>query len=96
MGCWTAEGNGICQSCGRTEAGHSVRKIAIEFLRVMRWHYGTGETIGGQQYEVLLCPDCSNDQHRRPRQTVTLEQDALPIDWEQFKVLPKTQGGHTR
>ena len=96
MGCWSADGNAICQGCGKTEAGHSVRKLAIEFLRVMRWHYGNGETIGGQQYEVLLCPDCSNETHRRVVNKSTIEQDALPIDWDQYVVTPKSQGGHTR
>lgn len=96
MGCWSADGNAICQSCGKTEAGHSVRRIAIEFLRVMRWHHGSGVTIGGQQYEVLLCPSCSSDTHKRVVSKPTIEQDALPIDWNQFVVQPKTQGGHTR
>lgn len=96
MSCWTPEGNAICQSCGAKEAGHSVRRIAIDFLRVMRWHYGSGETIGGQQYEVLLCPGCSSDTHKRIRTAATMEQDALPFDWEALRVQPKTQGGHTR
>lgn len=96
MGCWDTRGNGICQTCGKTEAGHEVRKIAIEFLRVMRWHYGAGETIGGQQYEVLLCPACAKDTHRRVLTKPTIEQDELPIDWGQCEPVHKTQGGHTR
>jgi len=96
MGCWDARGNGICQSCGTTEAGHEVRRLAIEFLRVMRWHYGSGETIGGQQYEVLLCPACSKNEKRRVVTKSTIEQDALPFDWEALRPAPKSQGGHTR
>ena len=96
MECWSADGNGICQGCGKTEAGHSVRRIAIDFLRVMRWHYGSGQTIGGQQYEVLLCPDCSNDSHKRVVSKPVIDQDVLPFDWGQYVVQPKTQGGHTR
>lgn len=62
----------------------------------MRWHHGSGVTIGGQQYEVLLCPDCSNETRRRVVVRPNIKQDALPIDWDQFKLQPKTQGGHTR
>lgn len=62
----------------------------------MRWHYGSGRTIGGRQYEVLLCPDCSGNAHKRVVSKPSIEQDALPFDWDQFAVAPKTQGGHTR
>lgn len=96
MSCWTPEGNGVCQGCGKVETGHGVRATTIEVLRVMRWHYGSGMTIGGQQYEVLLCPDCSSETHRRVVIKPSIEQDALPIDWDQFKMQPKPQGGHTR
>lgn len=96
MGCWDAKGNGTCQTCGATETGHPDRNMAIQLLRVMRWHHGVGETIGGQQYEVLLCPACSKDTHRRVIVKSAIEQDALPFDWDQFVVAPKTQGGHTR
>jgi len=96
MTCWDARGNGICQTCRKVGPGHEVRRLGIEFLRVLGWRYGSGETIGGQQYEDLLCPSCSKDEHRRVIVKPSIEQDALPIDWEALKPPAKSQGGHTR
>lgn len=96
MGCFDARGNGICQSCGKTGPGHEVRRLGIEFLRVLGWHYGSGDTIGGQQYEALLCPACSKDEHRRKVTKPTIKQDALPLDWDACKTVPQSQGGYTR
>jgi len=62
----------------------------------MRWHYGSGETIGGQQYEQLLCPACSKNEYRRVIVKPTIEQDALPFDWEALRPEVKGTGGHTR
>jgi len=96
MTCWDKAGNGVCQTCGTLGPGYARRKLAIDFLRVLGWHYGEGVTIGGQQYEVLLCPDCSKNQKRRVVTKPEIDQDELPIDWEQYRVQPRTQGGHTR
>jgi hypothetical protein len=96
MTCWDARGYGICQTCGTKEYGHQIRELAIVFLRAMRWHYGSGQTIGGQQYEQLLCPACAKNEHRRIVIKPAIEQDALPIDWEALRPAPKSQGGHTR
>ena len=93
--CWDARGCGICQTCGKVGPGHEVRRLGIEFLRVLGWHYGNGETIGGDQYEVLLCAACAKDEHRRVIKKPSIDQDALPIDWEQFKVQGKSSGGHS-
>lgn len=95
MGCWDARGNGICQSCGCTGPGHEVRRLGIEFLRVLGWRHGEGVTIGGHQYEDLLCPQCSRNEKKAVRTKVSIEQDAL-FDVELFKEAPKSQGGYTR
>jgi hypothetical protein len=68
----------------------------VEVLRALGWHYGNGVTIGGAPYEVLLCPGCAKDEKRRVVIRPSIEQDALPIEWEQFKAAKKGQGGHTR
>lgn len=81
MGCWDERGNGICQTCRKVGPGHEVRRLGIEFLRVLRWHYGSGETIGGRPYEVLLCPACAKDEHRRMVVKPSIEQDELPLEW---------------
>jgi hypothetical protein len=94
MGCWDKAGNGVCQTCGKLGPGYARRKLAIDFLRVLGWHYGAGETIGGQQYEQLLCPVCSKNEHRRAVTKPSIDQDELPIDWGQ--VQEQSQGGHTR
>lgn len=62
----------------------------------MRWHYGEGETIGGQQYEVLLCPACSKDTKRRIVAKPVLEQEPLPFDWDALRPEVKSQGGYSR
>lgn len=88
--CWDAKGNGICQTCGK------VGVEDVEVLRALGWHYDKGRTIGGQDYEALLCPHCAKGAHRKTIIKSTLEQDQLPIDWGQYRALPKSQGGHTR
>lgn len=95
MTCWGPGGSGICQSCGKTGPGHEVRRIAVEFLRVCGWHYGNGDTIGGDPYEALLCPQCSKDEKRRVVKKPGIDQDMLPIDWAQCQVTEHSQGGHT-
>lgn len=93
---WGKGNQGICDTCGKTEAGHERQNLAIEFLRVMRWHHSKGVTVGGEPYESLLCPDCAGDTHKRIRTTVTIEQDALPFDWEALRVTPKGEGFASR
>ena len=88
MGCWDCKGNGICQTCGRK--GPS----CVDSLRALGWHHGKGVTMGGDPYEVLLCPRCAKDEKRRMVSRTTLEQEELPLDWGQPVV--KSQGGHTR
>lgn len=73
-----------------------MRRLGIEFLRVLGWRHGAGVTIGGQPYEELLCPLCAKDEKKKVRTKPDLEQDALPIDWDQYQTVPRTQGGHTR
>ena len=87
--CWDAKGNGLC-GCGKTGPD------SVQVLRALGWHYGCGVTIGGAAYEVLLCPACAKDEKRRVVTKSTLPQDEIPFDWEQFKAVPKSQGGHTR
>lgn len=96
MGCWDAKGCGVCQTCGKIGPGHARRPENIDFLRVLGWHYGSGETIGGKQYEMLLCPHCSKDEKRRVIVKPSIEQDALPLDWGQCVAPAKSAGGHTR
>jgi hypothetical protein len=90
MSCWGSKGNGICGTCGREGPRN------IEVLRALGWHYGNGDTIGGAQYEVLLCPACAKDEKRRVVRKPSIEQDSLPIDWGQYAAVEKGQGGNTR
>ena len=82
MTCWDKRGCGICQSCGTVGPGHEVRRIGIEFLRVLGWRYWCGDTIGGQPYEDLLCPQCCRSEKKRVIVRCTIEQDQLPIEWK--------------
>ena len=90
MGCWDSKGNGVCATCDRKGPRN------VEVLRALGWHYGNGFTIGGVQYEALLCPACAKDEKRRAVTKPQIEQDALPIDWGQYTAAVKGQGGHTR
>lgn len=88
--CWDAKGNGICQTCDRTGPSD------VQVLRALGWHHGAGVTIGGQDYEALLCPNCAKDVKRKVIIKSTMKQDQLPIDWGHYRQQPKSQGGHTR
>ena len=90
MTCWDSKGNGICGTCARKGPDD------VEVLRALGWYYGAGSTIGGSQYEALLCPACAKDEKRRVVTKVSIEQDALPIDWGRYRAVVKGQGGHTR
>lgn len=89
MGCWDGKGNALCH-CGATGPD------SVELLRAARWHHSKGTTIGGAQYEDIMCPACAHDTHRRVIVKSTIEQDDLPFDWDLFKEQPKSQGGYTR
>jgi hypothetical protein len=90
MGCWNSKGDGVCDTCGK------VGPSGVEVLRALGWHHGAGQTIGGGAYEALLCPVCAKDEKRRKVNKPSIEQDALPFDWNQFVAVQKGQGGHTR
>lgn len=90
MTCWDGKGSGLCQTCGGSGPDN------VEVLRALGWHYGNGVTMGGAAYEVLLCPRCAKDEKRRTVNRAAIEQDALPIDWDQYAAVVKWQGGHTR
>ena len=87
---WDPTGAGVCDTC-RREGPHNV-----QVLRALGWHHSSGETMGGQPYEALLCPSCAKDEHRRKRTPQLIDQDALPFDWGQCAATPQSQGGHTR
>lgn len=84
---WDAFGNGICDTCGTcSHVSSPDRGTAVEVMRAMGWHHSKGITIGGDQYEALLCPHCGRDEHRKTRpKTPPIEQDGFDLDWEQYR-----------
>lgn len=94
---WDARGCGVCDSCGRQGAGNAHRATAVEMLRVLGWHHSKGTTIGGHQYEGILCPGCARDEHRKNSRKKELpEQDALPLNWENYRVQEQGEGFQSR
>lgn len=79
-------GDAQCDSCGAIRVGNFDRAVAIEMIRAGGWHHMVGNTIGGVPFESILCKRCGHDEHKRPRSTVVIEQEALPLDWEGARV----------
>jgi hypothetical protein len=97
MGCWHANGDGICQGCGKVRPGIADRDMTITYLRAAGWHYSAGYTQNLAPYEMLLCPQCARDEKKRVvnRQPV-LDQDALPLDWDACRPEVKGEGAQSR
>lgn len=84
MQCWDAKNNAIC-ACGRVGPGHERRDVAIQYLLGLGWHHSAGTTIGGQQYEAVLCPACAKDERKRKVKKFSFDEEALPLDWAACK-----------
>lgn len=94
---WDAKGNGVCDSCGHVGPGNMHRATAVEVLRVLGWHHSKGVTIGGDRYEGILCPLCARNERRKIKtKKEAPQQDAFPLDWEQFRVQEQGEGFQSR
>lgn len=84
---WTSLGDAICDSCSEARIGHADRATAIQMIRAGGWHHAVGVTIGGVPYEAILCKTCARDERKRPRTAKPLaDEQALPMDWEQWRI----------
>ena len=82
--------------CGKVFVGASSKTATVQMLRARGWHHSVGKTQAGVDYEALLCPGCARDEHRKVRATPVMDQDDLPLDWEQLRVDPKRRGFSSR
>lgn len=89
---WIGNGDAACDTCGRIYPAPAdlYRGVAIQRLRAAGWHYGSGETYGGEPYEALLCPHCARDEKRRRRESKEIDQEGLPLDWDAYR---RTENG---
>lgn len=85
-----------CDNCPLGRQVVADRQQAIQLLRAGGWRHLEGKTEGGQDHEVILCPGCAKEQRRRSRGKETLEQDALPLDWEKGRIVVGRQGISSR
>lgn len=79
---WTPKGDAACDTCGTVRMCIGNRHQAIQMMRVAGWRHMKGETLGGQEFETILCRDCASNEHRRVRTKSPLEQDELPLQWD--------------
>lgn len=55
-----------------------------------------GKLEGGDDFETILCPKCVRESRRKPRGNKELDQEALPLDWEQNRIVVGQQGVQAR
>lgn len=93
---WLASGDAACDTCATVRICVSERAKAIQMMRAGGWRHMEGKTLGGQDFETILCPGCTRDERRRTRTKADVEQDALPLDWEEGRAVVGKQGFQSR
>lgn len=89
---WLPKGYAACDTCGIARAVVSDREASIQLLRAGGWRHMAGRTLGGQDFETILCAGCTKDEHRRSRTKPSEQEDTLPIDWEAHRVVRGKEG----
>lgn len=60
---WDGKGNAHCDTCDAVkEVNHDT-----QVLRAFGWHHSQGKTLGGKDYEGILCGTCARDERKRER-----------------------------
>jgi hypothetical protein len=93
---WLPKGDAECDTCGAIRPGTDDRHMTIQMMRAAGWRHMKGTTRGGQDFETVLCPRCAKDEKRRTRSQEIVDQEALPLDWEEGRRVVGGQGSHTR
>lgn len=76
---WDNNGDTRCNSCGKQGYGDKDRHKAVQRLRAAGWHHAQGVTLGGRNFEEILCPGCAKDGYKRTRNKAQIAQDPLPM-----------------
>jgi hypothetical protein len=93
---WLASGDAACDTCEHVRICVPERERAIQMMRAGGWRHMKGKTLGGQDFETILCPTCAKDERRRRRKQEPTDQEALPLDWEEGRIVVGKQGVQTR
>lgn len=93
---WLPRSYAACDTCGFERVVLEDRDAAIQLLRAGGWHHMRGKTLGGQEFETILCRKCAKDERRRTRVKEEVEQDALPLNWEEGRIVVGKQGVQSR
>lgn len=93
---WRPDGDAACDSCKAIRVGAATKQATIQMMRAAGWRHMCGKTLGGQEFETILCPKCAKDEKRRARKTEEAEQDVLPLDWEEVRIVVGGQGVSSR
>lgn len=93
---WLPNGYAVCDTCGLERVCVEDRHMAIQMMRAAGWGHMKGLTEGGQEFETILCRGCRKDERKRSRNTPTMEQDVLPLDFEGGRETIGRQGFSSR
>lgn len=93
---WLKDGDVACDTCGFKRGGVPDIAVSVQMLRAGGWGYFRGVNIGGEEFETIACPRCRKDEKRRPRVKESIEQDVLPLDFEEGRIVGGQQGVSSR
>lgn len=93
---WLPAGYVGCDTCGAQRVGVEDRDATIQMIRAAGWRHMKGTTIGGQDFETILCPGCAKEERRRPRKSVDPQEETLPLDFEEMRIVVGKQGYSSR
>lgn len=93
---WLPNGDAKCDVCPAIRVCVDDRHQAIQMMRAGGWRHMKSTTLGGQEFETILCPKCTKDQKRKTRAKAELEEDVLPLDFEEGRVVVGRQGVSSR
>lgn len=93
---WLPSGDASCDTCPVIRYCPEDRALAIQMMRAGGWRHMAGMTLGGEEFETILCPGCTRGEKRKTRTKETLEQDALPLDFESGRKIIGRQGFSSR
>jgi hypothetical protein len=93
---WTAKGDAACDTCGTERACVPDRHLAIQMMRAGGWRHMKGTTLGGQEFETIICSPCTKGEYKRSRGRRDTVQQELPLDFEEGRVVARGEGVQSR
>lgn len=94
---WTVKQDcAVCDNCGATRGVTADREESVQLLRAGGWRHMAGQTLEGKQFETILCTKCVKEEKKRSRAPKEIEQDTLPLDFEEGRIVVGRQGVSSR